>query len=256
VDAVARFAELVDRPSEEVDLAQAALAFAAAADPGLDAAVWLAELDRLADGVHDFDGLHQRLFVEAGFTGAAHAHHDPDSSMLQRVLERRRGLPIALAVVAMEVGRRAGVAVQGIGAPGHFLIRDPGSGRYCDAFGGGTLLTEAEAVDLLAAMGAGWELRAHLPVVTSHEILIRMLANLVHLYRRQSRHDDLEWSLRCQRALPGMTAEAALQLGESLELRGRFPEAAAELEAAVEVVDEVDGQRLRRAARAIRARMN
>jgi regulator of sirC expression with transglutaminase-like and TPR domain len=256
MDAIARFAELVDRPSDQVDLARAALAFAAAADPAVDPDVWLAELDRLADGVGDFEDLRRRLFVEEGFTGAGQEYYEPDNSMLHRVLERRRGIPISLAVVVVEVGRRAGVEVQGIGAPGHFLTRDPGTGLFCDPFHGGVMLTEEEVPELLAATGAGSELRSHLPVVSTHEILTRMLTNLVHVYRRSGRTADLEWALRCQRAIPEVRADAALHLGESLVAQGRFRDAAEQLEETAGAVDPAEAQRLRDAARAIRARMN
>jgi regulator of sirC expression with transglutaminase-like and TPR domain len=256
MDAITRFAELVDRPSEQVDLALAALAFAAAADPDLDEQAWLSELDRLAAGVTDFESLRQRLFITEGFTGATEQYYGAESSMLHRVLESRRGIPISLSLVAIEVGRRAGVAVEGIGAPGHFLIRDPVSGMYCDPFNGGDLLEEDEIPALLASVGAGGELRPHLPVLTTHEILTRMLTNLVHIYRRSGRADDLEWALRCQRAIPGIRVDAALHLGESLASKGRFLEAAQELEATALQTDAADAQRLLTAARAVRARLN
>jgi regulator of sirC expression with transglutaminase-like and TPR domain len=256
MDAIDRFAELVDRPSQQVDLGMAALAFAAVAEPDLDEQVWLSELDRLAVGVTDFESLRQRLFVAEGFTGAIEQYHGAESSMLHRVLETRRGIPISLSVVAIEVGRRAGVAVEGIGAPGHFLIRDPVSGMYCDPFHQGDLLEEEEVPALLASVGAGAELRPHLPVVTTHEILTRMLTNLVHLFRRSGRVRDLEWALRCQRAIPGIRVDAVLHLGESLASQGRFLEAAQELETTALETDAADAKRLLTAARAVRARLN
>ena len=216
MEAVARFAELVDRPAAEVELGRAALAFAAAADPDLDADLWLAEIDRLAAGVSHFEALRQRLFVEEGFTGATDDYYNPDNSLLHRVLERRRGIPISLSVVAIEVGRRAGVVVEGIGMPGHFLIRSAGSVQFCDPFYGGALLNEQECearfrqvtgADATVAFGA-----ETLPVVDDHQILARMLANLAHIYRAQANLADLEWVLQCQRALPGMATQATLHL--------------------------------------------
>jgi regulator of sirC expression with transglutaminase-like and TPR domain len=260
MEAVARFVELVDRPSEEVDLARAALAFAAVADPRLDRDVWLEELDRLAAGVDNFEALRRRLFVERGFAGAVDDYYNPDNSLLHRVLQHRRGIPISLSVVAIEVGRRAGVAVQGIGMPGHFLIRSPESGRFCDPFHRGALLDETDCqTRFRQATGAGEEVPfgpEALPVVDAHHILARMLANLAHIYRAQGRTGDLEWVLRCQRAIPPVRAQAALRLGEVMAAQGRFTEGAREIEATAERVDAAEREPLGHAARALRARLN
>lgn len=258
MDPVARFAQLVGRPSEEVDLGRAALAFAAVADPDVKPDLWLAELDRLADGVADFDALRTRLFSEEGFTGAVDDYHDPENSLLHRVLERRRGIPISLSVVALEVGRRADVPVQGIGAPGHFLIRDPVTGWYCDPFTGGIQLDEAEVRARLVppASADSRPTALPLPVVDQHQILTRMLANLAHVYRTSGRLAELEWVVRCQHVIPGARVQAALNLGEAHAARGRYRDAACAVLAATRDVGGADEDRLRRAARAFLARLN
>jgi regulator of sirC expression with transglutaminase-like and TPR domain len=226
----------------------------------VDADLWLAEIDRLAAGVTHFEALRQRLFVEEGFAGATDDYYDPDNSLLHRVLERRRGIPISLSVVAIEVGRRAGVVVEGIGMPGHFLIRSAGSDQFCDPFHGGALLDERDCetrfrhvtgADATVPFGA-----ESLPVVDDHQILARMLANLAHIYRAQGKPSDLEWVLRCQRALPGMATGATLHLAETLTTRGRFRDAARELEATATQANAADRQRLLQVARAVRARLN
>jgi regulator of sirC expression with transglutaminase-like and TPR domain len=257
MDAVSRFAQLVDRPPEEVDLARAALTFAAAADPEVDPEVWLAELDRLADGVGSFADLRRRLFVEQRFVGAVEDYDAPANSFLHRVLERRMGLPITLSVVTMEVGRRAGVEVQGIGAPAHFLVRDAATGWLCDPYGGGVLLDEADvAARLLPAAGPGALPAAAVPIVDAHQILARMLANLVHSYRRRDDVDGLEWVLRCRSAVQGAEVESAVQLGELLASRGRFRDAALALHATAERVDDGEAATLHLGARSLLARLN
>lgn len=260
MEPVARFAELVDRSAGEVDLGRAALAFAEVADPDADAAAALAELDRLATGVRDFAGLRERLFVTEGFTGAKEDSTDPANSLLHRVLERRRGLPISLSVVVIEVGRRAAVPVEGIGMPGHFLVRDPSSGQYCDPFDGGVLLDEQGCeARFRQATGAGPRVPFGpdaLAVVDAHQIIARMLANLANHYRSQADPTGLEWVLRCQRAIPGLRVQATLHLGQALAAQGRFRDAAAELEATAALVDPEQAEQLATAAHSMLARLN
>lgn len=238
-----------------MDLGAAALAVAAGADPDLDPGVWLEELDRLAAGVESLESLVRRLFVERGFTGDLEHYYEPDNSLLHRVLERRIGIPLSLAVVMMEVGRRAGVALEGVGMPGHFLVRDLASGTLLDPFEGGRHLDDAAAEQRFrATTGAGPEVAfgaSLLPTVTTHEILDRMLANLAGAYRSRGAHRDVEWVLRMRLVLPTADHGVILQLGQALASRGRYRQAAEEVEA------RADGDaRMLAAARAMRARLN
>jgi hypothetical protein len=254
MDAVQRFEALVDRPGHEVDLARAALAFAAAAEPDVDEEAWLRELDRLAEGIDDFDDLRRRLFVEQRFAGAVEDYDAPVNSLLHRVLERRRGIPITLSVVAIEVGRRAGIVVEGIGAPGHFLVRDPASGALCDPYHRGALI---EADDVREQLAGRADLGpALLPVVDAHQILMRMLGNLAASYRRRGAVRHLEWVLRFQRTLPGVRAEAAFELAELLAAGGRFREAATALVETADRADPADREPLTVEARGLLARLN
>lgn len=253
--AVARFSELVARPADEIDLAEAALAIAAGAYPALDVARWLHALDRLATGLSGLDDLRARLFVGLGLRGDTERYHDPDNSFLHRVLERRRGIPITLSVLTMEVGRRAGLAIQGVGMPGHFLVRVPAHGVYLDPFDAGAVLDERRAQAVFRAItGAGDEIGfgpSLLPIVGAHEILARMLANLRALYRASGSATDLEWVLRMRLALPDPTPTEAIELGEALAAQGRFHEGAKELDDRA-TADPI----LHAAANALRARLN
>lgn len=234
-DALSRFRLLAALPEADLDLAQGALLIGAAGDPGADPAACLAELDAWAEGISDLDGLRGRLFTELGFQGDPAHYYDPENSFLHRVISRRLGIPITLSVVAMEVGWRAGVRLEGIGMPGHFLVRVPHTGIYLDAFAGGEVLDEAgcEArFRQVTGAGEATPFGPHLlPRVSPHAMLARMLANLAVIYEARRSGTDLEWVARMQLALPGAAAPELLSLATALELQGRFLEGARELEA-------------------------
>lgn len=258
-DAVQRFAALVALPPADVDLGVGAFLIAEAGDPGADLKPWRGQLDVWADGICDLDGLCHRLFAELGLRGAASDYYNPDNSFLHRVMARRVGIPISLSVLAMEVGWRAGVPLEGVGMPGHFLVRVPHSGVYVDAFAGGAILTEAGCeARFRESTGAGPEVAfgPHLlPAVGPHAILGRMLANLAPIYQLRRSGTDLEWVARMQLALPGAGPAEALLLAGALELQGRFLDAARELEMRAEARPELAPQ-LTAAANALRARFN
>jgi regulator of sirC expression with transglutaminase-like and TPR domain len=137
--------------------------------------------------------LNDYLFKEERFVGNAAHYEDPRNSFLNEVLDRRTGIPITLAIVYMEVARRAGVPVKGVNFPGHFLLRSPahrGGGYHqdliIDAFHGGAILSEEACRELLqrhAGEDAVWndQLLGH---ATKPQILVRMLVNLKRLYVR------------------------------------------------------------------------
>jgi regulator of sirC expression with transglutaminase-like and TPR domain len=258
VDAVERFAALVGDPDPPLD--RACIALAAGADPGLDPARWLAELDRLAAGVTALDGLVRRLFVEEGFAGNEADYYDPRNSLLPAVLTRRLGIPITLAVVTIEVGRRAGIALEGVGMPGHFLVRPVGTQVHLDVFHGGTELGMAECeARFRAASGAGADVAfgPHLlSTATARSILIRMLQNLRSVYRSQRRPADLEWVLRMRLALPGTGLPDLLELAGALGDQARWVEGARLLEDRVPDASPAGAEQLRTAARSLRANLN
>src|SRR5436309_5385577 len=118
-------------PGDDFDLAEAALLVAARAEPQLSVGRELARLDDLADDARPWvesavpwpDGLSRFLFLERGFRGNAEDYYDPHNSYLNRVLDRRLGLPITLSLVYVEVARRCGRRAEGVGLPGHFVVR-------------------------------------------------------------------------------------------------------------------------------------
>jgi regulator of sirC expression with transglutaminase-like and TPR domain len=194
-----RFARIVARPDPEIDLAGGALCIAADARPALDPAPTLEALDALADRVRlrldrgDDDAtvierLHDVLYREVGLRAPSAAeYHDAKNSELDRVVARRMGLPITLAIVELEVAWRIGLALHGIGLPGHFIVGGP-SGTLIDPAGGGRSLTPDDCQALLRrSLGEG--VLFHVGLLRRagrREILARVLRNLrsVHLSRR------------------------------------------------------------------------
>ncbi|HEX2253887.1 MAG TPA: transglutaminase-like domain-containing protein [Thermoanaerobaculia bacterium] len=194
-----RFTELVCRPEAEIDLAEAALLISAEENPQIEVARWLTLLDELAEEVRPrleslapgpgadlarLERLRRFLFEEKGFRGNCDDYYDPANSFLDQVLEHRRGIPISLALVLIEVGRRVGVPLVGVGFPGHFLVRhalhpqvllDPFEGR---------VLTPEDCRGILDRICGG-----HIPFhprllapVSTRCMLLRMLNNLRGIY--------------------------------------------------------------------------
>jgi regulator of sirC expression with transglutaminase-like and TPR domain len=125
------------------------------------------------------------LSGEVGLRGNAVDYYDPRNSFLNEVLERRLGIPITLALVYMEVGRRAGVPLVGVGFPGHFLLRHAHHPRLLlNPFEDGRLLTEVDCRQMLERLSGGslpFDSRLLKPS-TSRQILVRMLNNLRGIY--------------------------------------------------------------------------
>jgi regulator of sirC expression with transglutaminase-like and TPR domain len=196
------------------DLATAALMIARIEHPKLDAGPYLDRLDTLGDeaglrvtGALVVPGdapprvdpkryaqimaINDYLFSELHFAGNEVQYEDPRNSFLNEVLDRRTGIPITLALLYIEVARRAGVHVEGINFPGHFLLRCPpragqpySEGLIIDAFHGGAILSEDACRELLrrnAGDDAVFDsrLQGH---ATKPQILARMLMNLKRTY--------------------------------------------------------------------------
>ncbi|HTU00381.1 MAG TPA: transglutaminase-like domain-containing protein, partial [Candidatus Sulfotelmatobacter sp.] len=131
--------------------------------------------------------LNRLLFESHGFRGNAEDYYDPRNSFLNEVLDRHTGIPITLSIVYMAVGRRAGVALSGVGMPGHFLVKSVAGERdelLIDPFNGGAILIPEDCQRLLDQISQG-RLRLepkHLQVIGTRAILARMLHNLKAIY--------------------------------------------------------------------------
>ncbi len=260
VDATERFVELVQGPEDALALDEAALVLAAHAQRGLDVAAHLAELDRLAAGCPSatLDGWRRYVYRDLGFAGADVDYDDPRNSFLDQVLARRRGIPITLAVVGMELGRRVGVRLAGVSMPGHFLLRpESPADVFVDPFNGGDLLGEDDCEARFRRVNGSRIpfLHSYLEPVGPRAILGRMLNNLRAVYGRRRDAEGLSWVLRLRQAIPGTPAEERAELGRVLAAAGRFREAAEQIEAlAVEQPELATG--LEREAQGFRARLN
>jgi len=204
--------------SPDPDLAIAALMIARVEYPKLDAGPYLDQLDALGreakrrvsaatieagDTPPQVDperyarvlALNDYLFKELRFVGNEVQYEDPRNSFLNEVLDRRTGIPITLALLYMEVARRAGLHVEGINFPGHFLLRCPARrglpysrDLIIDAFHGGALLSEDACRELLRRHSGDdddGQIESHLlGHATKQQILARMLLNLKRVYVR------------------------------------------------------------------------
>lgn len=254
-----RFAELVERPDEEVPLDEAALLIAAHGDPAADIAAGLARLDELASSCPEatLDGLCRHLFDDLGFAGNSDDYGDPRNSYLHEVLARRVGIPITLSVVLMETGRRLGVPLAGVGMPGHFLVRHLGDPDvFVDAFGGGARLDEAGCEAIFRRLGGtGPWLPAYVAPVGARSILTRMLANLQNVFLPRS-PSSAAWVLELRLAFPDVPAATRRDIARLLGSFGRFRVAAAELERLAASRPDTERAELAAEALALRARTN
>jgi regulator of sirC expression with transglutaminase-like and TPR domain len=189
-----RFCEMAARPEAEVDLAEASLIIAGEEYPSLDPAPYLARLDELGSALRRdaaraedaVPALSRLLFEREGFHGNTEDYYDPRNSFLNEVLDRRTGIPISLCTVYMEVARRAGLTVEGVGLPGHFVVRlasDPAP-VLVDPFHGGVVITPEDCQRRLDRIYSG-RLRLDPTMLAAcgrKSILSRMLRNLKGIY--------------------------------------------------------------------------
>ncbi|HET6664930.1 MAG TPA: transglutaminase-like domain-containing protein [Acidimicrobiales bacterium] len=258
MDITDRFAELVRGPEERCQLDLGALLIAAHARRDLDVDAELRRLDELAAGCpgSDVEALTEHLCGTLGFRGDTDDYSNPRNSLLDVVVDRRLGIPISLSIVVLEVGRRLDIPLQGVGMPGHFLVRDakdddvfvdPFHQMQLDRAGCETLFTK------LHGSKARFEPR-FLQTVGPRAVMARMLTNLQRSFVGRGDRAGALWS-QCLRVLvPGATVTDRRQLAAMLAANGRFDSAAQELEAVAE--EGIGGVRDRIAAMAMRAKLN
>jgi regulator of sirC expression with transglutaminase-like and TPR domain len=175
----------------EPPLDETALLVSAQLQPGLDLIEWLAELDALAGEcpTPTPDGVARFLFHEEHFVGNRTAYYDWRNSCLDRVIATRTGIPISLSILMIEVARRIGVRLVGVGMPTHFLVGvadDPDA--FYDPFHGGRRLDRAGARDLFVELTRGqarWS-DAYLAPTPNRDVVIRILNNLKSVFAGRS----------------------------------------------------------------------
>jgi regulator of sirC expression with transglutaminase-like and TPR domain len=241
--AIARFREFVAR--DEPDLFEGSLLISRLIDPDEDLEKARARVAAFATRVREAkhreatacDALRRVLFAEEGFRGDAESYDDPRNSSVAHVLAARQGMPITLAIVVLEVGRRAGLALYGVGLPGHFVVGGPDlpEGSYLDPFDGGDLYdAPAVAKRVGAIFGTAVELppEAFLPD-SSRAILTRVLYNLRRSCEKRGRLEEALAALDCVQALVPEDGSVLRERGLLLLRLGRTREAVAALEAYV-----------------------
>jgi regulator of sirC expression with transglutaminase-like and TPR domain len=191
------FRQAVDRPEEKIELSRAALTIALTDYPDLDIADYLARIDLLATEVtgrlgpeadiyRSIAALNYVLFRQFGFHGNRDDYFNPKNSFLNEVIERKTGIPITLSVLYMEVAQRVGLRLDGVGFPGHFLVKCVGGGEeiVIDPFNSGEILSREDIDKMLFGLYGGKVVyQSHfLASATKKDILKRMLANLKAIY--------------------------------------------------------------------------
>lgn len=214
---ILRFAAFARRPDAALRLDEGSLLISEIAHPRLNHARYIHELDALAADVWAALGASARLLrpdqatrrstaqrvletmVETlarreRFHGADESYGDPRNSFLDDVLERRQGLPIVLSIVYLEVARRLGAPLQGVGLPAHFMVKwplsaDEGGDIFVDVYNGGELLDEPTCRQFILRLLSPQVARTFDPswsrAISTRQILTRVLYNLklVYLHR-------------------------------------------------------------------------
>jgi regulator of sirC expression with transglutaminase-like and TPR domain len=241
-----RFERMMALPDASIDLAHAALLVAAEELPDVDVEHYRARLFELGLAARAYvaarswqpvEGLNEFVFGELGFVGNQSSYYDPRNSLLPYVIEQRRGIPITLSIVYMELGRRAGLEVEGVGLPGHFVVRvraDSARGaetRLVDPFNRRTI-GEDDCQELLDSLYGGQVALAeeHLRAATNREILARVLRNLKAVHAQSRRHRRALAAVERIQLLDPEAHDERRDRGVLLAQLGRYTEAISELQ--------------------------
>ncbi len=212
--ALQAFESVINKEDARIDLARACLMIAQDAYPGLEVERYLGEIERMAIRLRGrlpatggpeerVATLNQFLFDDLGFWGNTEEYYDPRNSYLNEVIDRKTGIPITLAILYMEVGRRVGLPLEGVSFPGHFLVRLRlrGGMLVLDPFTGGAAQSEAELRERLQRVipeGVADNLPvAELPLdqflepASNRQILARVLRNLKGIYREADKPERM-----------------------------------------------------------------
>ena len=216
-----RFAEIVqgggDIPLDEMAFLISAIVLGSGSSRVSDSSEiieQMSRLDELAAAVPSptFGGIAQFLFTGPdAFVGNRAEYYDPENSLLTRVLDRHAGIPISLSVIMMEVGRRLGVPIAGIGMPGHFLVGlVPTNGEipevFADPFHEGRILTSDQCQELFHQLAGAHQtfLPGFLAPVHPMAIVERMLNNLKTVYLARADYSVLRRIMTLRSYFPGL----------------------------------------------------
>jgi regulator of sirC expression with transglutaminase-like and TPR domain len=270
VEARRRLARLLAQPDASVELAHAALLVAAEERPGLDVEHYRARLyelglaarERLARDaeLNPVVALNNFIFEELGFAGNQTNYYDPRNSLLSDVLDRRRGIPITLSVVYMEIGRRAGLRVEGVGLPGHFIVRaqgKQGEAMLVDPFNGKIVDAEdcQERLDTIYG-GQAPLTDAHLRPVSTRDILARLLRNLKGIYAQAGLYRRALSIIESILLVAPDAVEERRDRGALLAQLGRYSEAITDVQAYLKrAANAPDAERVREQLKQMQAQL-
>jgi len=208
------FEKILSEKEEKIDLARACLLIAQDAYPELDVERYMGEIEslalRLRTRLKNVGGVEERvialnefLYEDLGYWGNTDDYYDPRNSYLNEVIDRKTGIPITLAILYMEIGRRIGLPLEGVSFPGHFLVRLRlrGGVLIFDPFSGGAPQSEPELRQRLQRVipeGVAADVSvAELPLeqflepASNRQILARVLRNLKGIYRESDKPERL-----------------------------------------------------------------
>jgi len=217
------FAEIAALDESVFSLDRAALAIGLEEYPELDIDYYLRRLDTLAartevlvghtrSAINVIEGLNEVLFIQEGLRGNNEDYYDPRNSYVNEVLDKKCGIPISLSVIYMEVARRIGFHLEGVGFPGHFVMKHSSREKeiLIDAFNQGRILMTNDLQELLDRIYGGTVSvqPAFLQPMDKKGIISRMLFNLKGIYYQKEEYykalSIVEWVLMLN---PGMSSE-------------------------------------------------
>jgi len=213
-DIRADFVQMVNRPDEALELARIALLVAAESDLEVDIDGELRQLEGWAEELRSRLGpdlnnlqklarLRSFVFDDLGFRGDRRDYYSPSNSLLHQVMKRRRGIPLTLSIVFMELGWRIGIPFEGVAFPGHFLVRLPGEPRdlLLDPYKRGMMVHEEDCRQMLLESTGGR--MSYDPALTAsvgkRDMVARLLHNLKGAYLRAG--DDAQALAAVERLL-------------------------------------------------------
>jgi serine protease Do len=235
---------LLTQPEEKIDLIHAALLLAKLDNEEVDIDFYRRDVDKMAkklmatlpvkaDDSDKIKLLNTFFYETRGFHGSRADYYNRSNSYLNEVLDDREGLPITLSVVYMELARRIGLNVVGIGLPGHFVTRQipkEGEGPFIDVFERGQLLTLEQAKKKAEEFTHGEIDDELLKPVSKKQIIIRMLHNLLRVAQGLQ---DIEMGLRYLDGIlmldPHSSQDRMMRAGMYLA-KGMKPEALADVD--------------------------
>lgn len=261
-----------DIDEDRISLERAALTIARMEHPDLDVEHYIRVLDQLAlrvekllplapDPEECISALNLVLFQEEEFTGNQDDYYDPRNSFLNEVLDRRLGIPITLALVYMEVARRVGFPLFGVGMPGHFLLKHydvDGRETLVDAFNGGTIVDARQCEERVQAIYAGQVpfQPEFLQTVSRRQMLTRMLNNLRGIYLSRRDLKKAAHTVDLILALHPKSSEDMRQRGLLRLATGQLKAAADDLENYCRMAPEAsDAEEMRQTALSIRRKL-